>query len=135
MEAGRPRAEYVGGHEAGIDERLEVAVNAAVLKRVCDLGGLYALEHVFGVLLVRGDALFGEEFFALLLDLRRVRAVADDPGAVVAYEVDRLDLQVFAFLAGLDEDGRLVAANLLARYLKVGRGELLDPLEVRLVLG
>src|ERR1041385_587107 len=66
--AGRLRAEYVFGDEAGVNQRVQVARRARMLKRVGDLGGLYALEHVFGVLLVRGDALLEEEFLSLLLD-------------------------------------------------------------------
>src|SRR5437764_15274453 len=37
------RAEYVGGDEGRVNERLEVAVDALVLQGVGDLGGLYAL--------------------------------------------------------------------------------------------
>src|ERR1043165_5085398 len=119
--AGRLGAEYVFGDEAGVNQRVQVARRARVLERVGDLGGLDALEHVFGVRLVRGDALLEEEFLPLLLDERGGVAVADDPRAALADEVDRLALHGPA-LARLHEDRGLLAAHLFARQLEVGRG-------------
>src|SRR5205085_7876819 len=92
--AGRLAAQYVARHEARVDERVEVAEDARVLQGVCDLRGLYALEHIFGVLLVRGDALLEEELLPLPLRLGGPCAVAHDPRAARAHEVDWLDLDV-----------------------------------------
>ena len=89
-----------------------------MLQGVGNLGGLYALQYVFGVLFVRGDAMLREKLLALLLDLGGGVTVADDPSPAVTYEFDRLDLQVLV-LAGLHEDRGLFAAHLLARYLEV----------------
>src|SRR5919107_893562 len=91
-------AEYVARDEARVHERVEVSDDPVALDGVGYLGGLYALEHVLGVLLVRDDALLEEELLALPLHLGRVGARAHDPRAAREHEVDRLDLDVTILL-------------------------------------